>query len=164
MTLYVAMAADHGGLPLKAEVLPWLNGQGYQMLDMGAFSFDLTDDYPDFAEAVALTVASGQADRGILICGSGVGACIAANKVPGVRACLCHDSYSARQGVEHDDLNVLCLGARVIGVELAKDLVKGFLSARFSGEDRHRRRLEKTLEIERRATQGTGNRTAGGPI
>ena len=164
MTLRVALGADHGGFPLKAEILPWLHGQGYEMVDMGAFSLDLADDYPDFAEEVARTVASGQADRGILICGSDVGACIAANKVPGVRSCLCHDTYSARQGVEHDDLNVLCLGARVIGVEMAKDLVTAFLTSRFSGEDRHRRRLEKTLAIERRALQGAGNWTTGGPI
>ena len=98
-------------------------------------------------------MASGQAERGVLICGSGVGACIAANKVPGVRACLCHDTYSAHQGVEHDDMNVLCLGARVVGVELARELVEVFLKARFTGEERHQRRLRKVLSIERRALQ-----------
>ena len=157
MKLRLAMGADHGGFRLKAELLPWLQGQGYQIVDLGAFALDLADDYPDFAEAVARTVASGQANRGILICGSGVGACIAANKVPGVRACLCHDTYSARQGVEHDDMNVLCLGARVIDMELARELASAFLNARFTGEDRHRRRLEKTLIIERCALQGRGN-------
>ena len=157
MKLRLAMGADHGGFRLKAELLPCLQGQGYQIVDLGAFALDLADDYPDFAEAVARTVASGQANRGILICGSGVGACIAANKVPGVRACLCHDTYSARQGVEHDDMNVLCLGARVIDMELARELASAFLNARFTGEDRHRRRLEKTLIIERCALQGRGN-------
>ena len=164
MKLRLAMGADHGGFRLKAELLPWLQCQGYQIVDLGAFALDLADDYPDFAEAVARTVASGQANRGILICGSGVGACIAANKVPGVRACLCHDTYSARQGVEHDDMNVLCLGARVIDMELARELASTFLNARFTGEDRHRRRLEKTLIIERCALQGRGNLSTGGPI
>ena len=164
MNLGLAMGADHGGFRLKSELLPWLQGQGYQIVDLGAFALDPADDYPDFAEAVARTVASGQANRGILICGSGVGACIAANKVPGVRACLCHDTYSARQGVEHDDMNVLCLGARVIDVELARELARAFLNARFTGEDRHRRRLEKTLAIERCALQSSENSTTGGAI
>ena len=151
MTLRVALGADHGGFSLKAQLLPWLQDAGYEILDVGAHTLDATDDYPDYAEAVAQAVASGQAQRGILVCGSGVGACIAANKVPGVRACLCHDTYSAHQGVEHDDMNVLCLGARVIGMELARELVTAFLKARFSGEERHRRRLEKILAIESRA-------------
>lgn len=154
MKLRVALGADHGGFTLKAQLLPWLQDQGYEILDEGANTLDPADDYPDFAEAVAQAVASGQAQRGILVCGSGVGACIAANKVPGVRACLCHDTYSARQGVEHDDMNVLCLGARVIAVELAKELVTAFLNAHFSGEERHRRRLEKVIAIESRALQG----------
>ena len=154
MTLGVALGADHWGFPWKDELLPWLQANGYKVLDLGAHVLDPTDDYPDFAEAVARQVASGQAERGILICGSGVGACIAANKVPGVRACLCHDTYSARQGVEHDDMNVLCLGARVVGIELARELVKAFLSASFNGEERHRRRLDKVLDIEHRALQG----------
>ena len=162
MTLRVALGADHGGFPLKAELLPWLFSQGYEVLDLGAHELDSADDYPDFAEAVAQAVASGQAQRGILICGSGVGASIAANKVPGVRACLCHDTYSAHQGVEHDDINVLCLGARVVGSELARELVAAFLKARFTGEERHRRRLEKVLAIERRALQGSKSRTGGG--
>ena len=153
MKLRIALAADHGGFPLKADLSPWLQGQGYDLLDMGASTFDPSDDYPDFTEAVALAVASGQAQRGILICGSGVGASIAANKVPGVMAGLCHDTYSAHQGVEHDDMNVLCLGARVIGIELAKELVTAFLNARFSNEERHRRRLEKVMAIESRGLQ-----------
>ena len=144
----VALGADHGGFPLRAELLPWLKTLGYQVADLGAYHLDPDDDYPDFAKAVAHAVVSGEADRGILVCGSGVGACIAANKVPGIRACLCHDTYSARQGVEHDDMNLLCLGARVVGAELARELVRAFLGARFSGEERHRRRLEKTRAIE----------------
>ena len=154
MTLHVALGADHGGFPLKAQLLTWLQNQGYKILDVGAHTLNPGDDYPDFAEAVAEAVASGQAQRGILVCGSGVGACIAANKVPGIRACLCHDTYSAHRGVEHDDMNVICLGARVIGVELAKELVTAFLKARFTGEERHRRRVEKVITIESRALQG----------
>jgi ribose 5-phosphate isomerase B len=154
MTLRVALGADHGGFRLKTDLLPWLQDQGYEILDVGAHRLDSTDDYPDFAAAVAQVVTSGQVQRGILICGSGVGACIAANKVPGVRASLCHDTYSAHQGVEHDDMNVLCLGAYVIGVELARELVTAFLKARFGGEERHRRRLEKVLAIESDALQG----------
>jgi ribose 5-phosphate isomerase B len=146
----VAAGADHGGYSLKNELLARLRGQ-YDILDLGAHKYDPDDDYPDFSEAVAQAVASGRAQRGILICGSGVGACIAANKVPGVRACLCHDTYSAHQGVEHDDMNVLCLGAHVIGVELAVEIVTAFLKARFSKEVRHRRRLKKVLAIEKRA-------------
>lgn len=152
MTQLVALGADHGGFPLKAELLPWMKGQGYEVLDVGAHSFDSSDDYPDFAYAVAQAVASGKATRGIIICGSGVGACIAANKVPGVRAGICHDAYSAHQGVEHDDMNVLCLGARIISGALAAELVTAFLNARFSGEERHARRLRKVLDIE----SGTG--------
>jgi len=162
MTLCVALGADHGGFSLKAQLLPWLQDQEYEILDLGAHSLDSNDDYPDFAEAVAQVVASGQAQRGILVCGSGVGACIAANKVPGVRACLCHETYSAHQGVEHDDMNVLCLGARVVGVELARELVTAFLNARFTGEERHHRRLQKVLAIESRALQGDGDQTQGG--
>jgi ribose 5-phosphate isomerase B len=143
----VAVAADHGGFALKEELSDGLGGD-YNLIDLGASTLDPDDDYPDFALAVARAVASGRAERGIIVCGSGVGACIAANKVRGVRAGLCHDTYSARQGVEHDDMNVLCLGARVIGGELARELVRAFLGARFSGEERHRRRLEKVLEAE----------------
>ena len=150
--LSVALGADHGGYSLKNELVTRLRGQ-YDILDLGAHKYDPEDDYPDFAEAVAKAVASDKVERGILLCGSGVGACIAANKVPGARACLCHDTYSARQGVEHDDMNVLCLGARVIGIELAAELIEAFLKARFSDEQRHRRRLKKVLAIEKRATR-----------
>ena len=149
----VALGADHGGYSLKNELLARLQRQ-YDILDVGAHKYDPDDDYPDFAEAIAKAVASGKAQRGILVCGSGVGACIAANKVPGVRACLCHDTYSAHQGVEHDDMNVLCLGARVIGIELAAELIEAFLKARFSDEKRHRRRLKKVLALEKRALGG----------
>ena len=152
MKLKVALGADHGGFTLKNELVTRLH-ETCEISDVGAHTFDPNDDYPDFALAVAQAVASGQVERGILICGSGVGACVAANKVPGVRACLCHDTYSAHQGVEHDDMNVLCLGARVIGPELALELAKAFLSATFSGEKRHCRRLEKVLAIERQALQ-----------
>jgi len=153
VTLMLAIGADHGGYPLKIELLPWLQSEGYAVLDKGAYELDTSDDYPDYAEAVASAVASGETDRGLIICGSGVGACIAANKVPKVRACLCQDTYSAHQGVEHDDMNVLCLGARITGVELAKELVAAFLNARFTGEERHKRRLAKLLNIERRGLQ-----------
>ncbi len=161
MTEDIALAADHAGFPLKTELLAWLKALGYQTLDVGAFSVESDDDYPDYAEAIADAVVSVKARRGILICGSGVGACVADNKVPGVRACLCHDIYSAHQGVEHDDMNVLCLGSRIVGKELAKDLVTGFLNARFTDEERHRRRLEKVISIERRALQGERVQTTG---
>jgi ribose 5-phosphate isomerase B len=150
MGLRVAIAADHGGFDLKEKLLDGLGGD-YETIDLGASMLDPDDDYPDFALAVARAVVSGRAERGIIVCGSGVGACIAANKVRGVRAGLCHDTYSARQGVEHDDMNVLCLGARVIDGELARELVWAFLNARFSDKERHRRRLEKVLEAERQA-------------
>ena len=152
MGIRVAFGADHGGFELK-EVLCARLGQTYRILDLGAHNCDPTDDYPDFAEAVARAVVSGQAERGIVVCGSGVGATIAANKVPGVRAGLCHDTYSAHQGVEHDDMNVLCLGARVIGVELATEIAIVFLNACFTDEARHRRRLNKVLAIESKARQ-----------
>jgi ribose 5-phosphate isomerase B len=116
--------------------------------DLGAHAHDPSDDYPDFARAVAEAVAGGRAERGILVCGSGVGASVAANKFKGVRAAVCHDTYSARQGVEHDDMNVLCLGARIVGVALARELAGVFLAARFTGEERHRRRLAKVLSFE----------------
>ena len=153
MKLRVAIGADHGGFALKNELVTRLS-KAYQIIDIGAHALNPDDDYPDFAGAVALMVASGDVERGILVCGSGVGACIAANKVPGVRACLCHDTYSAHQGVEHDDMNILCLGARVVGVELAMELVTAFLSASFSSEERYHRRLEKVLAIEQQAPHG----------
>lgn len=148
MTLRVALGADHGGFSLKTELLPWLKDQGYEVMDIGAHAFDSTDDYPDFSRKVAQAITEEEANRGIIICGSGVGACIAANKVPGVRAGICHDTYSAHQGVEHDDMNILCLGARIIGIEVAKEIVSAFLGARFSKEERHRRRLQKILAVE----------------
>ncbi|MDO8473365.1 MAG: RpiB/LacA/LacB family sugar-phosphate isomerase [Dehalococcoidia bacterium] len=150
MSHAVAIAADHGGFAMKSELQAWLRAQADDMLDLGNCGFDADDDYPDFADSLARAVASGQARKGILICGSGVGACIVANKTPGVRAGVCHDTYSARQGVEHDDMNVLCLGARVIGIELARELIGVFLAATFSGEERRRRRLEKVIAIEDR--------------
>ena len=147
----VAIAADHAGFTLKQELAPWLRDSGYEVIDLGTNSTDPVD-YPDYAEAVAHALLDGKADRGVLICGSGVGASVAANKVPGIRAGLCHDTYSAHQGVEHDDMNVLVLGARVIGVELARELVRAFLGAVFSREPRHVRRLKKIHAIEERYT------------
>jgi ribose 5-phosphate isomerase B len=149
---HIVIGADHGGFELKNVLLKRLESK-FAISDLGAFTFEAGDDYPDFSYAVAEAVSSGKAERGILICGSGVGASIAANKVPGIRASLCHDTYSAHQGVEHDDMNVLCLGARVIGTELAYELVTAFLNASFSGEERHRRRLQKVLSIERKVCQ-----------
>lgn len=147
MPLSVVLSADHGGFALKRELVSRL-AEKYEVLDAGAYIFDETDDYPDFACLAARVVASGRAERGILVCGSGVGAGIAANKIPGIRAGICHDTYSARQGVEHDDMNILCLGARVIGIELAYEIVITFLNARFSSEERHVRRLQKVLLLE----------------
>ena len=143
----IAIGADHGGFTLKNELATHLQEE-YEVVDLGAHELDPDDDYPDVAKAVASAVASGQAERGIIICGSGVGACITANKLRGIRACLCHDTYSAHQGVEHYDMNVLCLGARVIGQELAIELATAFLKAKFSAAARYQRRLEKVLAIE----------------
>jgi ribose 5-phosphate isomerase B len=143
----VALAADHAGYALKQELVPTLRSLGHEVEDLGTFSTEPVD-YPDVAERLARAVVSGAADRGVLICGSGVGASVAANKLPGVRAGLCHDTYSAHQGVEHDDMNVLVLGSRVIGTELARDLVRVFLEARFSHEERHERRLRKIRALE----------------
>ena len=144
----IAIGADHGGYPLKAEIIDTLKKAGHEPIDVGAFSIDAQDDYPDFALAVGQAVQAHQAERGIVICGSGVGACVATNKMKGIRAGLCHDTYSAHQGVEHDDMNVLCLGARIIGGELAREIVIAFANAKFSGEERHLRRLNKVLKIE----------------
>jgi ribose 5-phosphate isomerase B len=145
----IALGADHGGFSLKNEIAGIIQKAGHQPLDLGAHVLDPADDYPDFSKAVAEAVASGRAERGILICGSGVGASIAANKCRGARAGLCHDTYSAHQGVEHDDMNVLCLGARIIGPALAAELVRAFLEARFSGDERHLRRLKKVTSLEK---------------
>jgi ribose 5-phosphate isomerase B len=144
----VLIAADHGGFELKNRIADVLRADGHDVTDLGAHSYDAGDDYPDFALAVARGVARGDAERGVIVCGSGVGAAVAANKIRGVRACLCHDSYSARQGVEHDDVNVLCLGGRIVGEALAEYLVRAFMGARFSGAERHRRRLKKILDAE----------------
>ncbi len=146
----IAVAGDHAGFELKELLVPWLRSAGHQVEDLGAHSFDAEDDYPDFAFLVADSVRSGQAERGVVVCGSGVGASIAANKVPGIRACLCHDTYTGHQGVEHDDMNVLCLGGRVIGFELAKEIVTAFRAANFIPEVRYKRRLEKLLQVEER--------------
>ena len=148
MNLRIVLGADHGGFELKNRLRTILE-ETCEVTDLGAYSFDSGDDYPDIALAVAKVVASGNADRGILICGSGVGACVAANKVPGIRAGLCHDTYSAHQGVEHDYMNILCLGARVVGFELAVELVTAFLNAIFTGEERHLRRIKKVRDIEK---------------
>jgi ribose 5-phosphate isomerase B len=146
----VAIGADHAGFELKALIIDHLAKAGHELVDVGTHGPEPVD-YPDYARAVAEAILSGKAERGILVCGSGVGACVAANKLAGIRAGLCHDTYSARQGVEHDDMNVLCLGAHVIGPELALELVSTFLAARFSGEERHRRRLAKIEALEREA-------------
>jgi ribose 5-phosphate isomerase B len=143
------MGSDHAGYDLKEYLKTIVGGENHEIVDVGAHNTDPAD-YPDFAEAVASKIVDGSADRGILVCGSGVGASIAASKVPGVRAAVCHDCYSARQGVEHDDLNVLTLGSRIVGVELAVALVKEFLNANFSHDERHERRLNKVKQIEQR--------------
>jgi len=147
----IAIGCDHAGYALKCELVPWLLNCGYELIDVGTKSPDPVD-YPDYARAVGLEVIAKNAERGIIICGSGVGACVAANKMRGVRAGLSSDTFSARQGVEDDDVNVLCLGARVIGGELAKEIVIAFLKAQFSHLERHERRLKKVLAIE--AAQG----------
>jgi ribose 5-phosphate isomerase B len=146
----IAIGADHGGYALKQELKDFLGSQGHQVEDVGAHALEPMDDYPDFTLAVAERVAAHEAERGIMVCGSGVGASVAANKVKGVRASVCHDTYSAHQGVEHDDMNVLCLGARIVGVELARELSNTFLAASYSGEERHQRRLGKVLDMEAR--------------
>ena len=150
----IAVGGDHAGFELKELLIPWLQSTGHQVEDLGAHKYDSEDDYPDFAFLVAESIQAGEVERGIIVCGSGVGASIAANKVPGVRACLCHDTYTGRQGVEHDDMNVLCLGGRVIGIELAKSVLVAFLDASFIPEARFKRRLEKLLQIEERSLPG----------
>ena len=144
----VAIGADHGGYPIKAEIAQLVSSLGHQVSDLGAHELDSDDDYPDLAAPVARSVQSGEADRGIIICGSGVGAAIVASKFRGVRASVCHDSYSAAQGVEHDDMNVLCLGARVIGIAPAQQIVTAFLGANLDHHPRFRRRLDKLSRIE----------------
>ncbi len=144
----IALACDHGGFPLKPVIVTLITQLGHEVVDLGAYENNPKDDYPDFANAVATAVQQKKADRGIVVCGSGVGACVAANKLKGVRACVCHDTYSAGQGVEHDDMNVLCLGGRIVGEEIVKVLVKAFVTAKFTGEERHQRRLNKVLAME----------------
>jgi len=147
-SLRVGLAADHGGFALKEKLAAGLKKAGHRVKDFGAYQETRGDDYPDYVVPMAVAVAGGKLDRGIAVCGSGVGACIAANKVPGVRAALVVDVFSAHQGVEDDDMNVICLGGRVVGYELARDLIDAFLSARFAGGRRFRRRLEKIAELE----------------
>ena len=145
----IAIAADQGGFPLKADIVELLTQAGHEPIDLGAHEYIAGDGYPDYAVLVGRIVQSGQAKRGIVICGSGVGACIAANKMKGIRAGVCHDRYSAHQGVEHDDMNVLCCGARIIGVDVAREIALAFVGASFNTGDRYRRRLNKVLQIER---------------
>lgn len=156
----IVIGSDHAGFALKKEVVAMLLATEHEVEDLGAFDAQ-PSDYPDFARLVGQAVASGECRRGILVCGSGVGASVAANKVPGVRAALCHDTFSARQGVEDDDMNVLCLGARVIGPALAGELVRAFLTAEFSGAERHVRRLNKVKAIEEDARRGVFDRQQG---
>jgi ribose 5-phosphate isomerase B len=145
----IAIGADHGGFSLKQAIVDELEKLGHTVVDCGAMGYDAQDDYPDFVRAVGAAIQRGDAERGIILCGSGVGASIAATKMRGIRAALCHDTYSAHQGVEHDNMNVLCLGARIIGDELARELVRAFLSAKFNPSERFQRRLNKVLEIEK---------------
>jgi ribose 5-phosphate isomerase B len=154
------IASDHAGFPLKEEVRAHLSKAGHEVVDLGAYSADLPDDYPDFAEKVGLALKQGVAPRGVLICGSGVGVCVAANKIPGIRAGMCHDTYSAHQGVEHDDMNVIVLGARIIGPALAFECVDAFIGAKFiATEERFVRRFNKVRAIEDRYMRkdGSGN-------
>ena len=152
----VAIASDHAGFERKNELRPYIESLGHEILDLGAHSEQPGDDYPDYALALGLVLNDHGADRGVLVCGSGVGVSVAASKIPGIRAAVCHDTYSAHQGVEHDDMNVLVLGSRVVAVELAKELVCSFLHAQFSGEERHVRRLAKVQAIEARFSSGGG--------
>jgi ribose 5-phosphate isomerase B len=144
----IAIGADHGGYPLNEKVIEELTRGGHQITDFGTHDGSIPDDYPDYAKVVGEAVQNGAAEIGILICGSGVGAAVAANKLYGIRAALCGDTYSAHQSREHDDCNVLCLGARVVGVELALEIMRAFVAARFTGEERHRRRLAKVQALE----------------
>lgn len=154
----LVIGADHAGFPLKEEVRDYLAKAGHEVIDLGAYQVDPLDDYPDFAEKVALALKQGVAPRGILICGSGVGVCVAANKIPGIRAGMCHDTYSAHQGVEHDDMNVVVLGARIIGPALAFEVVDAFVKAKFiADQERFVRRFKKVLAIEARYQCGDGS-------
>jgi ribose 5-phosphate isomerase B len=155
----IAVGADHAGVPLNERVISELRAAGHDVADFGTHDSTQPDDYPDYALAVGRAVQSGQAEIGILVCGSGAGVSVAANKLRGVRAVMCSDTYTAHQSREHDDCNVLCLGARVTGAELAMELVRAFVQARFTNEERHRRRLQKIKEIEE--TEKTGIRAEG---
>ena len=145
----ISLAADHNGFDLKKEISDQLENEGHEVIDVGPHSHDPLDDYPDYAKKLADSVSRGESVRGIMICGSGVGASVASNKVKGIRAAVCHDIYSAHQGVEHDDMNVLCLGSRIVGSEVARELVKAFIAAEYTGEERHQRRLDKVLDMEK---------------
>ena len=145
----ISLAADHNGFDLKKEISDQLENEGHEVIDVGPHSHDPLDDYPDYAKKLADSVSRGESLRGIMICGSGVGASVASNKVRGIRAAVCHDIYSAHQGVEHDDMNVLCLGSRIVGSEVARELVKAFIAAEYTGEERHQRRLDKVLDMEK---------------
>jgi ribose 5-phosphate isomerase B len=149
ITMKIGIAADHGGFTLKEEIKFWLASLGYEPKDFGAYEFNETDDYPDFVVPLAKAIAAKELDRGIAVCGSGVGASIAANKVGGVRAALIHDGFSAHQGVEDDDMNLLCLGGRVVGNKMAEELITAFLKAKFIGVERHVRRLDKVKRLEK---------------
>ncbi|HTP31525.1 MAG TPA: RpiB/LacA/LacB family sugar-phosphate isomerase [Candidatus Acidoferrales bacterium] len=151
----VGIGADHGGFEMKEQLSKLLAEARHEVVDFGNKTYDTDDDYPDFAIPLALAVAEGRVERGVLVCGSGVGASVAANKVHGVRAALCHDDFSARQGVEDDDMNVLCLGGRTTGLAVAWDLTRSFLGARFSGAERHRRRLAKVAQLEGNLISGS---------
>ncbi len=154
----LVIAADHAGFPLKEEVRAYLANKGHEVVDLGAYEIEPRDDYPDYAERVGLAVKAGQAPRGILICGSGVGVCVAANKIPGIRAGMCHDTYSAHQGVEHDDMNVIVLGARIIASALAYECIDAFVAAKFiTGEPRFTRRFNKVRAIEAKYMCGEGS-------
>ena len=144
----IALGSDHAGFEIKEVIKSFLTSSNIDFVDLGAYEFDALDDYPDFAKNVGYSIRNGEAQKGIIICGSGVGASITANKIKGVRAGLCHDGYSAHQGVEHDDMNVLCIGSRIIGIELIKEIIISFINAKFSAEERHSRRLQKLLDIE----------------
>lgn len=148
--MIIALGCDHAGYPLKKLLHAWLEKKGHKVLNLGVDTESVPADYPDYARAVAEAVAAGKAERGFIVCGSGVGATIAANKVPGARGCMCHDTFSARQGVEDDDVNVLCLGARVVGVSLALEVLDAWVAARFSNAERHARRRDKVVALERR--------------
>lgn len=146
----IALASDHAGYPLKQHLLEYLRKEGHEVVDLGVDTADVPSDYPDVAETISLAVLEGRAERGLLLCGSGVGACIAANKFQGIYACVCHDTYSAHQGVEHDRMNIMCIGARVVGPAMAEELANAFLKAMPSEEERHVRRFGKLQRLEQR--------------